>query len=456
MYHCRDIFLPDRKFSKTMLSLAFPIALQNMMVSLLNILDIVLIQGLGDTAVASVSLANQISFIANLVVFGICSGGSIFVSQYYGKGDDAGVRRTVAMSTTLVGGVTLLIALLTMLFPDGAMRLFTDDDNLIRHGSDYLMIVAPTYLLSGISYSYSTLLRCTHRAKYPLIASVVALSMNTLLNYLLIYGIGPFPQMGIQGAAVATLISRIAEIILMLSFAYMGKDNHFRVFRTDFQQIDSAFARLFLTTAWPVILNESIWGLGISSFSMIYGRMGESAVAAMNVAGTLEQLFNVFFHGVGSAALIMIGNEIGAQQHENARLYSRRFALFGLLIGLVVMTGMLTLSDVFVSAMFRNITPQTQVLAKQAILVLGLYMPFRSVASVIIVGIMRGGGDNFHAILYDSLPIYILSIPLGILTGLVWKLPLWIVVACIMSKRIVKCVLSVRRLFSDRWVNNVC
>lgn len=447
---------PDRAFLKMVILLALPVALQNMMVSLLNVLDVFLIQGLGDDAVASVSLGGQVGFVINLIVFGIASGGSVLMAQYDGKGETYGVRRSAALSVLIVTVVSLVISLFAFLFPRSVMKLFTDGEALLDGGVAYLRYAAPSFFLAGISYAFATLLRCTHKPKLPLIASTIALSLNTLLNFLLIYGAGCFPCMGISGAGLATLIARVVELGLMIWFVYYKNESCYRISLRDFCSIHLPFVTLFFKTALPVIVGESVWGLGFASFSAIYGHMGASSVTAMNVAGTLEQLLNTFFRGLATAALILIGNDIGANQLKNAQQSAKRFLVFSFGIGLCGTVIMLAFARPFVTFLFSDISKEASELAVLAIRILAVYLPFRGTASVSIVGIMRSGGDNFRALCYDAFVIYVWSLPLGILTGIIWDCPLGIVLSAIMSKRVLKCGLGVKRVLSNQWIHRVC
>ncbi len=450
----RRIFVPDRLFLKQALHLALPMTIQYMIVSLLNIMDVVLVQGLGDQAIAAVSLANQVNFMISLVVFGITSGATTFMAQYYGQGSADGVKKSLALSLALVLGVTLLYSGLVMAFPMVAMRVFTNDPALIDLGSQYLPIVAPTYLLSGVTLAYSCIMRCTGRAKLPMFASIVALSLNTYLNYLLIYGIGPFPKLGVPGAAVATLISRSIEVSMILLFDYVP-ENPFKVKWRDFQHIDKPFTLQFFQKTTPVILNETIWGIGTAGYSMIFGRMGTAAVAAMNIASTMEQLFSVLFRGASNAALVMLGNTLGAGKITRAKLDASRFCLWGVMLGLCIGIVMSLLSRGFVALLFHNVTPETSLLAVHIIYIISAYMPLRAFVSIVVVGVLRSGGDSMYAFLLDTLPIYLLALPAGIILGIILKQPMELVLSVMYTYLIVESLFGIRRMLSYRWAKKI-
>lgn len=382
----RSILLPDRMFLRQTLHIALPMTIQYGIVSLLNIMDVVLVQGLGDQAIAAVSLANQVNFIISLVVFGITSGATTFMAQYFGQGSDEGVRKSMALSFTLVFGLTFFYSAFVMAMPRFAMRIFTSDMQLVELGAQYLPIVAPTYLLSGVTLTYSSIMRCTGRAKLPMFASIIALSLNTLMNYLLIYGIGGFPKLGIMGAAVATLLSRAIETTIILLFDYVPQ-NRFKVKWQDFRNIDKPFTIQFFQKTTPVILNETIWGIGTAGYSMIFGRIGTTAVAAMNIASTMDQLFSVLFRGMANAALVMLGNELGAGKITRAKLDAGRFCVWGFIMGILIGIIMSLLSHRFVHLLFGGVTPETAALSVHIIYIISAYIPLRAFMSIVIVGV---------------------------------------------------------------------
>lgn len=450
----RSVLLPDRLFLRQAAHIALPMTIQYIIVSLLNIMDVVLVQGLGDQAIAAVSLANQVNFIVSLMVFGITSGATTFMAQYFGQGSDEGVRKSMALSLALVLGLTFLYSAFVMAAPEVAMHIFTNDSQLVALGKQYLPIVAPTYLLSGVTLTYSSVMRCTGRAKLPMFASMIALSLNTIMNYLLIYGIGGFPKLGIVGAAVATLLSRTIEIIIILLFDYVPR-NRFKVTWRDFRHIDKPFTIQFFQKTTPVILNESIWGIGTAGYSMIFGRMGTAAVAAMNIASTMEQLFSVLFRGASNAALVMLGNELGAGKINRAKLDAGRFCFWGTMMGILIGVVMSLLSRGFVSLLFGGVTAETAALSVHIIYIISAYMPLRAFMSIVIVGVLRSGGDTMYAFMLDTLPIYLISLPAGILLGIVFGQPMELVLSIMYTYSIIQSIFGIRRMLSYKWAKKI-
>ena len=228
MQKFKDMLLPGKGFVKTVFFLAMPIILQNFIMNALNMMDIILLQGLGDTAVASVSSANQSSLVLTLLIFGTCSGSSIFLSQCRGSENYTSMRQTVCIAFSFIFIVSFSVAVFMAIFPKTAMSFMTNKENLISTGAPYLRIVSASFVLSGLSMIFSTLLRCNEKTKLPLFASIIALSINTGLNYVLIYGKLGLPAMGIKGAAIATVISRMIELCLILTFVYCSHESRIK------------------------------------------------------------------------------------------------------------------------------------------------------------------------------------------------------------------------------------
>ena len=219
------------------------------------------------------------------------------------------------------------------IFPSTVMRIMTNVPALVDTGARYLRIASFSYILSGMSLVFSTLLRCNEKTKLPLVASIIALSLNTGLNYLLIYGKWGFPEMGAVGAAVATVISRMVEFGIILYFVYGGDEQEIKPFFKDFIGITRQFCGRFFKIAAPVMCNEIIWGLGMTIYSTIYGRMGESTVAAMSVASIMEQTFAVVAIGCGHITTIMVGQQLGHEKFERAKQYAKTLSLWAVLLG---------------------------------------------------------------------------------------------------------------------------
>ena len=455
MQKFKDMLLPGKGFVKTVFFLAMPIILQNFIMNALNMMDIILLQGLGDTAVASVSSANQSSLVLTLLIFGTCSGSSIFLSQCRGSENYTSMRQTVCIAFSFIFIVSFSVAVFMAIFPKTAMSFMTNKENLISTGAPYLRIVSASFVLSGLSMIFSTLLRCNEKTKLPLFASIIALSINTGLNYVLIYGKLGLPAMGIKGAAIATVISRMIELCLILTFVYCSHESRIKPKVKDLLSIRFSHIKGYFKVALAVIINELIWGLGMTLYSAIYGRMSETTVAAMSVASIMNQTFSVAAIGCGHVTTIILGQLLGKEQFDLARKRANTLALWSVLLGLATSGIMYVASGPFVHIFFGNLTAETSTLAVHIIIMFACFMPLNAFNFTNIVGTLRSGGDSLAAAVLDVVPMYVFSIPVGIILGLYFKLPPVFVISVMYSEQIIKAILGVVRVSQHKWIRKI-
>jgi len=441
----------DKEFFSQLVKVATPIALQNLLMSFLNMLDTVMIGSLGDLPVAAVGLGNQVFFILSLVVFGITSGTAVYISQYYGKKDYQALKKPVAYALTLCFVISVLFLLIAILIPEKCLMLFTNDKEIIDLGSEYLKIAAFCYPMFGISFCYAVSLRSTEKAHIPLIITAVALGINTILNYVLIFGHFGFPQMGVKGAAVATLFSRGTEVILFIAYVYLKKSiiavkpRHFT--------FDKEFFIKYIKTASPVVANETLWGLGMSVYNAVFGRIGREVVAASQISKNIEQILTALCIGVGSAAAVMVGKKIGEGNKTGAWVYAKRLVLISTALGALVGIVLLALSGVVL--MPYNVSEVARDYAMQFLIVLSVAMPFKMFNYVNIVGVLRGGGDTVYCFILDMCAVWLIGVPLVYITGLWLGLPIIVVIISLNSEEAVKGIIGFRRFKSKKWINDL-
>ncbi len=448
----KNIF-PEKAFWKMVLSFSIPIAMQNMSSAILGIIDVSVISNMGETAVAAVSLANQLFYIVSLITFGITSGASVYLSRHFGEQNPEGMRETFSITLFFSLLINLIIMLFCLFFPRIALGFFTDDAPTIKDGAIYLLIITPTFLLYSLSNSYVAFFRSVKQPKIPMIATMISLGIKTALNFVLIYGIGFIPAMGVAGAALSTLISKIVEaIIYLISIArYEDKEYVFKL--SDIKYFKPKAIGDFVHKTYAVILNESLWGFGISAFNAIFGRMGTSAVSAVSIARQLENLGNAFFYGIAIGACVTISCSIGEKKMDEAKEFAKKYALAGFYVGFGIMALMLAIDIPYVKFFFSGLEAETQTLTMWLIAIYALYMPFRALASTLIMGVMRAGGDSQKAMLYDVVPVYVWSLVLGFILGIKLKFSIVTVLAVMMFKRFIKCAFALRRVASGKWVN---
>ena len=452
---CPGIFrklLGDSNFYRIVLRLALPVTLQSFIMSALNMLDTIMVGQLGEMEIAAVGLSNQLYFNLHLYISAVCGSSSIFISQFWGKQDRSNIRRILGLSL-LVNFVSALIFFLAgALIPDSILSLFSKDTELIELGSDYLRITSISYIMVAITATYSAALRSMEEVKLPMRASVIGLSANAILNYLLIFGHLGFPRLGVIGAAIGTIISRLLEMSILLfatyGYRYLDISKFMEMFR-----IPKELVKRYFTTSSVVVAKDMIWAIGMTMYMAIYGRMGTEVVAVLNIVSTIRQLATVFFIGLANACLIMVGKEIGAGDEEKAYVYSERFLIITALLG-ILMGGVLFFFKDLILLPY-NVSAATMSYAVEVLLVLSCIL-FMSVFNMVgIVGVLRSGGDAMFCLLLDLIAVYIIGLPLAYLGGLVWHLSIGWVFALVNLQEVYKMVLVVKRFVTRKWINNL-
>ncbi len=439
-------------FVPTLIQIAIPIALQNLVSSSVNMLDTVMVGQLGATPLAAVGLGNQIYFLLMLLLYGVSTGGGIFIAQYWGRRDLPGIRRTVGLCLTagLVAGAFFTVAAVAA--PRFLIGLYSRDAEVVRIGADYLRIAALSYLPTVASSILGFSMRSCEKVRLPLVASIVSLGMNAFLNWVLIFGEFGIPALGVVGAAWATVAARTAEALIMLIVPYVRRYPTAGRLR-ELVDWSGIWISRFVTVALPVVVNEVIWSLGITTYNAIFARSGTDAIAAYNVTSTVSQLSMVLFFGTASAASVMIGKKIGEGRHDLARDWARRFALLAPCLGIVFGLLLIPLRSLL-PFVFRLDAP---VLAQASamLLVLGLTFPFRVFNFHLVVGICRAGGDTKFGLLFDLLGVWGIGVPLAALGAFVWGLPAWGIYLMCSVEEVAKSFVGLWRFLSRKWLRSV-
>jgi putative MATE family efflux protein len=442
----------DKAFIAPFLRIALPIALQNLFISSLGIIDTIMVGGLGETAIAAVGLANQVFFLLNFALFGINSGAAIYTAQYWGARDIAGIRRVLGVCLGLGLGMCVLFTTVALAFPVQALSFYSADPEVIRLGSAYLGIVGFSYLASTLSLCYVTILRTTGVIRFPVIVGIATLCLNTSLNYLLIYGRFGFPQMGVAGAALATSIARILECLAVLAYAYLSRSPAAASPRELAAHEPGFLAKYFKVTG-PVVVNEVMWSLGTSLYSAIYAHVGTEAVAAYNVAITILNLASVLFTGISAACGVLVGNAIGAGDTESAYQHARRSLILGGGLALVIGVAVFLTRDFTLSV--YNLTESGAQAARDVLGVLCIAVIYRAFNPTIIVGILRSGGDTRFSAVLDVSAVWVVALPLAYLGAFVLELPIAWVVLCVLSEGLYKMAIGLYRVITRKWINNL-
>ena len=445
----------NKEFFKAMLSIALPITLQNLVASSVNMLDTLMITSLGEESLAAVGLANQVFFFYAVTIFGVATGSSIFVAQFWGKRDTKNIAKITGISLAIVSILGLLFTLVALIMPELIMKIFSNDSEVIRLGIDYLRIVSLSYIITGISFSYAVASRSIGQAKMPMAVSIISFFTNALFNYLLIFGKFGFPRLGVKGAAYGTLIARAVEITLILYSIYSRKKNNPLAHSIrDMTDWTGDFIKKYFKTAYPVILNEAFWSLGTVLYSVAYAKIGTEAAAAVQILNTVLNIFMVMSRGLANACTVMVGNKIGADEEDEAVEYANNFMILSAVLGLVLGILLFFTTD-SILIFFRNLTPGLHDTSKKLLIVSAALFFIKSFNGTMIVGVLRGGGDTKFSMILEMGAVWLVGVPLAFLGALVFRFPVYYVSLMVNMEEVVKAFIGIFRVKSKKWVTNV-
>lgn len=444
--------LGDRKFFKIFFKLAIPVTIQYFVSASLNLIDNIMVGQLGAVELAAVGLANQVYFLLLLFLLGISGGTSIFAAQFWGKQDLKNIRRILGLSLLISGAAAFFFFLISVFNSQAILRLFSSDRRVVELGGEYLFITSFTFVMIAITACYAAALRSTGEVKLPMRVNVIAIIINTVLNYLLIFGIFGLPKLGVAGAAIATLIARLVETAILLIVSYRQKYIVASKLSEMFE-IPAALTKRFVSTTGIVVAKDFIWAFGMVLYTVIYAKMGTEVVASINIVSTIRQLLFVLFNGIAGACLVMVGNQIGAGDETKAFLYSKRFLIITAITG-IVLGGLTVLGSNLILAPYKISATVFQ--QSQAVLFMNaIFLPITVFNMVAVVGVLRSGGDILFCLIMDLVAVYLIGMPLAILGQSVWHYPIEGVFALITLQEVFKMALCLKRFVSKRWINNL-
>lgn len=448
----RKLFVRDRAFYKTVLVLALPVVLQNMITIGVNMLDTIMLGTYGETQLSGASLANEFISLHQILCLGIGGGAAVLTSQFWGAKDIPAMRRVIVLMLriSLVLGALLGVASLTV--PDLLMRIYADELPVIEAGMIYFRISAPTFLLTGIITPITVVLRSARQVRLPLIASIIAFGCNLFLNWVLIFGHLGFPEMQIAGAALATVISRVIEAgILLVYMLVVDKRIGLRV--KHFFQRCGDMLRPYIRYSVPVIVSDFLLGLGNTAVSVVIGHMGESFTAANAVVAQTVRLSTVANQGISNAGGVMTGNTLGRGDRETAYRQGVTFLMLSVLMGLLAAIIIMAVCPLVIGA--YDFLPETREIAYQLMYSVAIMVVFQATQSMLTKGILRNGGDTRFLMVADIAFMWLASVPLGALAAYVWGLsPFWIY-ALLKIDYIIKTVWCTIRMKQKKWMHGV-
>lgn len=445
-------YLGDKHFYKQVAAIALPISAQSLITIGVNMTDTVMLGKLGETALSASALANQFISIFQICCMGIGMGASVLTSRFWGMQDKHSLRKAVTIMLRLCFVFGLAFTLATVITPDGLMLIYTNDPEIIQAGASYFRWSIPCYWLLGFSLTCTIVLRSVGQVRLPLICSICAFFINVFFNYMFIFGAFGAPRMEVAGAALGTVIARVFEFCFICGyFLFVDKRVGYRLKHLTMKCRD--LVGDYLRISIPVLVSDTLLGLGNSAVAMVMGRVGATFVAANSITTVTQQLSTVFIQGIGNASSIITGHTLGQGELDKAQRQGFTFLGLGFVVGLLGGLLIMIISGPVIS--FYDITAETKGIAEQLMIAVGFIVIFQSMNSILTKGVLRGGGDTKFLMVADILFLWVASVPLGALAGLVWHMPAFWIYTFLKIDQIIKAVWCVFRLSSKKWIKRI-
>ena len=443
----------DRPFYRNLLRLAVPLVIQQVITTAMFLVDNMMVGTMGDNALSAVSLANQVSYVMQFLIGGITAAASSFASQFWGIRDDNSIRKTLGITILSSETVALAFALTAFFGRHAIMAMLTPDPAVQALGAQYLEIASLVYPVTVMTMSFMSVLRATEHVVLPTVSGICAICLNALLNYCLIMGHFGFPALGVRGAAIATLVASIVDMCVEVSFSYILKtplaNRRYRLF-----QMDKPFIRAFFRVGTPLMGNEGIWALSQSMIVFIFAQLGTQMSAAMSIFETISKLSLVALAGLGTASMVMLGKELGQGKLEQAYTYAQRFLRLAPWIGLGIAVFVNLVGPLLLG--FYQASAEAKAIVRTMLLIYGLDLPMQTYDYVMIVGIMRAGGDSRYMMLLDAGNAWVFGVgTIALLAFVVPGIPPQLIYAGTMAGTLAKFVMSRMRFKSKKWMNNL-
>lgn len=442
----------DRNFYKLLLSISLPIAMQNLITFAVSMIDTMMVGSLGEVQLSAVAIANNLFFILMILMFGLAGGSNIMISQYFGKGDKKTIHKILAIMYRVCIAITLIFISIALFIPKQFMSIFTTDLAVIEAGSSYLRIICIGYIFYAITNCTIMILRSVKTVRISIVVYSISLMVNAFFNWVLIFGNLGAPELGIRGAAIATVIARITEFTIVLIFMVVYEDK-IRLKAKHLLKIDKIILKDYITNCTPVLLNELLWSTGASMISVVVGRLGTSAVSANSINTVAHQFVTVFIFGMSNASSVIIGNTIGEGKKDKAVEYAFTIGVFSVAMGILAGIMVYMIRPIVVD--FYNVSEATKVMAMEIMGVTSVIVIFQSLGVNMMMGVLRGGGDAKFVLINDIVFMWLVAIPGGFLAAFVFELPIAVVFFIIKSDEVLKSIVSIFRVISGKWVRDV-
>jgi putative MATE family efflux protein len=452
------IMKQPKGFYRSVFALMIPMILQNLITQMLQFADIFMVGLLGQNYLAAVSTAATPFFVVMVLMMGVQSGAGILIAQYWGKGNTNAINRILGVGLYISAVVSVIGAIVMFLYPRALLGLIINDPSIVELGAEYAKIIGFSYIFSSITGIYIAAHRSMENARIGFYVLTISAVFNVFANWVLIFGRFGFPALGIEGAAVATLISRVLEFVIVVVYAVKTKRFILKIKLMLHPGI--LILKDYVKYSLPVILNEALWGLGAMLYPIILGHMSSSAVilAAYTIAGNIERLFGIAIFATGGATAIIIGREIGAGRRESVYGVAKTMIMLSMILGFVsgalLMLARFTVIEPWVYPLFK-LDAAAAATSTTMITILALIMLLRNLGITLGIGVLRGGGDVRAVMFIDVGTLYFLAIPAAALSALVFGAPIAVVYSCIALEDIGKTILLLWRFKGKKWINDV-
>ena len=445
-------YLGTKDLYKRMARIAIPVSLQSLITVGINLMDSIMLSGMGDAQLSASSLAGQFINLFMICCMGIGMGASVLTSRYWGMQDLHSLKKAVTIMLRLVLSFASLFTLATLLIPQLIMRMYSPDGAIIHYGVIYLRWLLPTYFCMGLSLTCTIVLRSVGQVRIPLYTSIAAFFVNVFFNWVFIFGKLGAPRMEIAGAALGTLIARIFELAAICGYFFFADKRMTYRIRDVFMKCGDMLHE-YIRISIPVLISDSLLALGNNAVSMVMGHIGQAFVAANSVTMVTQQLSSVLTTGVSNASGIITGHTMGEGDFEKAQKQGYAFLFMSFVIGCFAALIILLLRGPIIN--FYKVSPEAKAIAWELMDAILIIVIFQSMSSILTKGVLRAGGDTKFLMAGDILFLWVASIPLGYLAGLVFHWPAFWIYTFLKIDQIIKCVWCFFRLKSGKWMKKI-
>ncbi len=447
----------DKGFWKTAVRLSVPVVLQNLFTSSFTLADTLLVSNLGSVALSSVGMIGQWAWLMNMVLVGFCSATTVFVSQYWGIKDTEKIRRISGISIIFALIVSLLFTVVSLAFTRGVVRIFNSDEAVIAAGSEYLRVVCYSFIAVALTNILAAILRSVENVKLPMYVSAFTTVLNIFLDYSMIFGKFGFAEMGIKGAALATVISAWSGVLILVLISLFQKNILIAGLKKFFVFSKEEFNN-YIKKAAPVVFNEGMWGAGTFIFNIIFGNMGYEYFSAITILRSFENIAFIIFIGICSASSVMIGKSIGSGKIERGLVDAKRFSYIVPVLAVITSVIIVIFRNQLVSIfnMGSNIAESTLETAAVLMIVYACAFPLRMFSYLQVVSVFRSAGDTVTGAKYDLISLWVLSVPATLIAVYVFKVPFVAAFAIMyIFEDIPKSIMCMRFYLSKKWIRPV-